>query len=85
MLSHRKDRSVLAYIMDTFWVWTSFGIGVTLASGFIGEESIILTVLAIVIASVAGGLFVKRGERPDPEEPRTLRLELVAPKDGKED
>ncbi len=82
VLSHRKDRSILAYVMDTFWLWTSFGIGVTLASGYIGEESIILTILAIVIASVVGGLFVKRGEGPDPEKPRTLRLELVAPKDG---
>ena len=85
VLSHRKDRSVLAYVMDTFWLWTSFGIGVTLASGYLGEESIVLTITAIVIASVVGGLFVKRGEGPDPEKPRTLRLELVAPKDGNED
>ena len=80
VLSHRKDRSVLAYVMDTFWLWMSFGVGVTLASGFIGEESIVYTVMAIVIASVIGGFFVKRGEAPDDDEPRTLRLELVAPK-----
>ena len=51
----------------------------------IGVESIILTILAIVVASVAGGLFVRRGEKPDQDTPRTLRLDLVAPKDGKED
>jgi hypothetical protein len=85
VLSHRKERSVLAYVMDTFWLWTSFGVGVTLASGFISEESIVYTVMAIVIASVVGGLFVRRGENPNQDEPRTLRLELVAPKDGKRD
>ena len=59
VLSHRKDRSILAYVMDNFWLWTSFGVGVTLASGYIGEESIVYTVMAIVIASVVGALFVK--------------------------
>ena len=66
-------------------MWTSFGVGVTLASGYIGEESIVLTVMAIVIASVVGALFVRRGEKPDEDVPRTLRLELVAPKDDKRD
>ncbi len=82
VLSHRKERSIMAYVMDTFWLWTSFGVCVTLASGFIAEESIVYTVMAIVIASVVGALFVKRGEKPDQDKPRTLRLELVAPKDG---
>ncbi len=82
VLSHRKDRSILAYVMDTFWLWTSFGVGVTVASGYIGEDSIVYTVMAIVIASVIGALFVRKGEKSDQDGPRTLRLELVAPKDG---
>ncbi len=81
VLSHRKDRSILAYVMDTFWLWTSFGVGVTVASWYIGEDSIVYTIMAIVIASVVGALFVRRGEKPDQDKPRTLRLELVAPKD----
>ena len=85
VLSHRKDRSVLAYVIDTFWLWTSFGVGVSVASGYIGEESIISTIAAIVIAAVVGGFFVKRGEQPDEPATRTLRLELVAPKDQTED
>ncbi len=85
VMSHRKDRSVLAYIMDSFWLWTSFGVGVALASGYVGEESIVLTIVAIVIASVVGGLFVRQGEKPAPEATRTLRLELVSPKDREED
>ena len=80
VLSHRKDRSIMAYVMDTFWLWTSFGVGVTVASWYIGEDSIVYTVMAIVIASVVGALFVKRAEKPDQDKPRTLRLELVAPK-----
>ncbi len=85
VLSHRKDRSILAYVMDTFWLWTSFGVGVTVASWYIAEESIVYTIMAIVIASVVGALFVRRGEKRDPEEPRTLRLELVAPRGGERD
>ncbi len=85
VLSHRKDRSILAYVMDSFWLWTSFGVGVTMATGFIAEESIALTILAIVIASVVGGLFVRQGEKPDQDAPRTLRLELVAPKEPEGD
>ncbi len=85
VLSHRKDRSILAYVMDTFWLWTSFGVGVTVGSSYIGEDSIVYTIMAIVIASVVGSLFVKRGEKPDQDKPRTLRLELVAPKDPQRD
>jgi len=81
VLSHRKERSIMAYVMDTFWLWTSFGVGVTAASNYIGGESIVYTIMAIVIASVVGAWFVKRGEKPDQDKPRTLRLELVAPKD----
>ena len=81
VLSHRKDRSILAYVIDTFWLWTSFGVGVSAASGYIGEDSIVYTVMAIVIASVIGALFVRQGEKSDLEEPPTLRLEFVAPKD----
>ncbi len=85
VLSHRKDRSILAYVLDTFWLWTSFGVGVTVGSFYIGEESIVYTIMAIVIASVVGALFVRQGEKPGKDAPPTLRLELVAPKDREGD
>ena len=81
VLSHRKDRSLLPYILDSFWLWTSFGVGVSVASGFIGEESIISTVIAIAIAWLVGGVFIKIDEVRGKPTRRIIRLELLAPSD----
>ena len=86
VLSHRRDKALLPYIVDVIWLWSSFAAAVALITNFLPEESIIGTVVGIVLASVVGGAIMKSTRREEPHEPvRTLRLELAAPKDDRDE
>jgi len=86
VLSHKRERALLPYIVDVIWLWSSFLVAVGLVTSALGEDSIIATVLGIIVASVVGGWIIKMtGKEEATETTRTLRLELTTPKDERPD
>jgi hypothetical protein len=84
VLSHRRDKALLPYIVDVIWLWSSFVVAVALTTSFLGEESIIGALAGIIIASVVGGWILKMTGKSEPAEPtRALRLELTAPSEDR--
>jgi len=79
VLSHKKDKALLPYVVDVIWLWSSFVAMVALLTSALAEESIVLAVAGILIASVVGGWILKKSEPT--ETTRTVRLELTAPRD----
>jgi hypothetical protein len=82
VLSHKKDKALLPYIVDVIWLWSSFAVAVALATNALGEESIVGALAGIIISSVVGGWIIRMTGKDEASEPvRTVRLELAAPKD----
>ena len=69
-------------MVDVIWLWSSFVVALALITNALGDESIIGTVMGIVISSVVGGWIIKMTGKDEPaNQPPTLRLELTAPKE----
>jgi len=83
VLSHKKEKTVLPYIVDVIWLWSSFLVALGLVTRYLGEESIIAMVMGIVVASVVGGWIIKKAGTD--ETVRTVRLELTAPREEQKD
>ncbi len=82
VMSHKKERALLPYVIDVIWLWSSFAVASALVTSYLGEESIIATLAGIIIASVVGGWMLKFMGKEEASEPtRTVRLEITAPKD----
>lgn len=79
VLSHRKEKGLLPYIVNVIWLWSSFLVAVGLVTNYLAEEYIIGTVMGIVLASAIGGAIIRLTGKDKPSEaPPTLRLELTA-------
>jgi hypothetical protein len=86
VLSHKREKALLPYIVDIIWLWSSFVAATALVTNALGEESIIGAVMGIVVASVVGGWIIKMtGKDEATEATRTLRLELTAPREEPND
>lgn len=86
VLSHRKEKALLPYILDVIWLWSSFVVVLGLITNALTEESIAATVLGILVASVVGGWIIKKTGRDEAiEVRRTERLGLPAQKDDRDD
>jgi hypothetical protein len=86
VLSHKKEKSLLPFVVDVIWLWSSFVVAVALITNALGEESIIGAVMGILISSVVGGAIIKLTGKDKPaNQPPTLRLELTAPKENQTD
>ena len=84
VLSHKREKALLPYILDTIWLWSSFAVAMGLATEYLAEEHVIFTLIGIVLTSAVGGTILKlAGKEKVSEETRTLRLELTAPKDDR--
>jgi hypothetical protein len=82
VLSHRKEKGLLPYILDIIWLWSSSLVALGFAANALAEEFILVTIFGIVLASVVGGWIMKKaGKEEAPEPTRTLRLEIAAPDD----
>jgi hypothetical protein len=82
VLSHRKEKGLLPYILDVIWLWSSSLVALGFAANALAEEFIIVTMVGIVLASVVGGWIIKMtGKEEATEATRTLRLEIAAPED----
>jgi len=79
VLSHKKEKALLPYVVDVIWLWSSFLVALGLVTRYLGEESIIAVVAGIILASVVGGWIIKKAGTE--ESVRTLRLELRAPEE----
>ena len=86
VLSHKKDKALLPYIVNLIWLWSSFIVAVGMVTNFLAEEYIIGTVMGILISSAVGGWIIKMtGKDKASEAPPTLRLELTAPREERKD
>jgi hypothetical protein len=86
VLSHRKEKGLLSYIVNVIWLWSSFVVAVGLVTEYLSVEYIVATVMGILVSSVVGGLVIKMtGKGKAPEAPPTLRLELTAPREERHD
>jgi hypothetical protein len=82
VLAHKREKALLPYIIDVIWLWASFTVAAALATNALGDESIVFTVLGIILASVVGGWVLKMtGKDVATETTRTVRLEITAPKE----
>jgi hypothetical protein len=86
VLSHKKEKALLPFLVDVIWLWSSFLAAVALVTNALGEESIIATLAGIIISSVVGGWIIRTTEKTERNAPPpTLRLELTAPKENRTD
>jgi hypothetical protein len=86
VLSHKKEKALLPFVLDVIWLWSSFVVAVALVTNALGEESIIATLAGIIISSVVGGWIIRMTENTERSEPPpTLRLELTAPREDRTD
>jgi hypothetical protein len=86
VLSHKKEKGLLPYIVDVIWLWSSFVVALGLTTNALAEEFIVGTVMGIAIASVVGGWIIKiTGKDQSTEAPHTLRLEFTAPREEQRD
>jgi hypothetical protein len=82
VLSHRKEKGLLPYIVNVIWLWSSFVVALGLATEFLSGDYITAAVMGILISSAVGGLIIKMtGKKHTSEAPPTLRLELTAPRE----
>ena len=81
VLSHKREKALLPYVIDVIWLWSSFAVVTALVTDYLGEESIIATLAGITLASVVGGWILKKSAKDEAtEKVRTVRLELAQPK-----
>ena len=86
VLSHRKEKALLPYIVNLIWLWSSFLVAVGIVTNFLAEGYIIGTVMGILVSSAVGGLIIKMtGKDKTSEATPTLRLELTAPREERKD
>ncbi len=86
VLSHKREKALLPYIVDVIWLWSSFVVAVGLVTSALGDETIIAAVLGIIVASVVGGWIIKMtGKEEATEATHTVRLELTAPREERTD
>jgi hypothetical protein len=86
VLSHKKEKALLPYLVDVIWLWSSFAVAVALVTNALGEESIIATLAGIILSSVVGGWILRMtGKTERSEPPPTLRLELTPPREKRTD
>jgi hypothetical protein len=78
VLSHKKEKVLLPYIIDVIWLWSSFAVVTAMITDYLGEESIIATLVGITMASVVGGWIMKKAAKEGAAGTvRTVRLELA--------
>ena len=86
VLSHKKEKALLPYVIDVLWLWSSFTVAVGMVTNTLDEGAIVVTVMGIFLAAVIGGAIIKlTGKDAAPEAPRTIRLELTGPKKERPD
>jgi hypothetical protein len=86
VLSHKKEKALLPFVVDVIWLWSSFLVAVALVTNALGQESITATLAGIIISSVVGGWIIRTTEKTERNEsPPTLRLELTAPRENRTD
>jgi hypothetical protein len=86
VLSHKKEKALLPFVVDVIWLWSSFVVAVALVTNALGAESIIAALAGIIVSSVVGGWIIKMTGKDEPTEtPPTLRLELTAPRKKPDD
>jgi len=82
VLSHKKEKALLPYVIDVIWLWSSFAVSTALITDVLGEESIIGTLAGIIVASGVGVWIMKKtGKDEAAEKVRTVRLELAPHKE----
>ena len=86
MLSHRKEKGLLPYIVNVIWLWSSFVVALGLVTEYLSGDYITAAVMGILVSSAVGGWIIKMtGKDKAPEAPPTLRLELTAPREERKD